>query len=77
VLRNRHERSEKGQFEIRHEANGSGKPMSIREMGVLNGHGVEYARIVLVLTETSANHSEGHQRYGRGALKVHYFTACP
>ena len=66
VLRSRHERSEKGQFEIRHVANGSGKPVSIRGMGVPNGHGVEYARIVLVLTEASANHSEDHQRYGRG-----------
>lgn len=48
-LRSRHERSEKGQFEIRHAANWSGKPVSIRGVGVPNGHGVEHARIVLVL----------------------------
>lgn len=64
VLRRRHERSEKGQFEIRHAANGSGKPVFIRGVGVPNGHGVEHARIVLVLTETSANHSGNHQSPG-------------
>jgi len=64
VLRSRHEMSKKGQFEIRHFANGSGKPVSIRGVGVPNGHGVEHARIVLVLTEPSANHSENHQNHG-------------
>jgi hypothetical protein len=64
VLRSRHEMSVKGQFEIRHTANGSGKPVSIRGMGVPNGQGVEHARIVLVLTETSANHSENYQSSG-------------
>ena len=58
VLQSRHERSEKGQFEIRHTANGSGKPVSIRGVGVPNGQGVEHARILLFLTGTSANHSE-------------------
>ena len=64
VLRSRHEMSEKGQFEIRHSANHSGKPVSILGVGVPNGHGVEHARIVLVLTEASANHSENHQNHG-------------
>ncbi len=63
-LRSRHEMGEKGQFEIRHSADESGKPVRIRGMGVPNGHGVEHARIVLVLTETSANHSEHHQDHG-------------
>jgi hypothetical protein len=53
--------SKQGQFEIRHFAKGSGKPVSIRGVGVPNGHGVEHARIVLVLTEASANHTENHQ----------------
>ncbi|MCI0427306.1 MAG: hypothetical protein L0Z46_04755 [Nitrospiraceae bacterium] len=64
VLRSRHEMSEKGQFEIRHAANGSGKQVSIRGVGVPNGQGVEHARIVLVLTEKSANLSEHHQNHG-------------
>ena len=61
VLRRRHERGEKGQFEIRHVANGSGMPVSIRGMGVPNGQGVEHARIVLLLTGAHANHSEDHR----------------
>ena len=64
MLRRRHEMSEKGEFEIRHSANESGKPVCIRGVGVPNGHGVESARIVLVLTGTSANHSEHHQSLG-------------
>jgi hypothetical protein len=60
VLRSRHEMSETGQFEIRHSANGSGKPVFIRGVGVPNGHGVQHARIVLFLTETSACQSESH-----------------
>jgi len=64
VLRSRHEMSEKGQFEIRHFANRSGKPVSIRGVGVPNGHGVEHARIVLILTEAGANRSENHQNHG-------------
>ena len=64
MLRRRLEMSEKGQFEIRHSANESGKPVCIRGVGVPNGHGVEYARIVLVLTETSVSHSEQHQSLG-------------
>jgi hypothetical protein len=59
VLRSRHEMSVKGQFEIRHAVNGSGKPVSVRGVGVPNGQGVEHARILLFLTGTSANqHSE-------------------
>lgn len=61
VLRSHHEMSEKGQFEIRHAFNGSGKPVCIRGMGLPNGQGVEHARIVLVLTGTSVNHSENHE----------------
>jgi hypothetical protein len=61
ALGRRHEMSEKGQFEIRHSANESGKPLFIRGVGVLNGQGVEQARIVLLLTGPSADHSENHQ----------------
>ena len=61
VLRNRHEMSEKGQFEIQHVANGSGKPVSIRGVGVPNGQGVEHSRILLFLTGTGANYSEPYQ----------------
>jgi hypothetical protein len=50
VLRSRHEMSEKGQFEMRHSVNGSGKPVSIRGVGVPSGQGVEHSRIVLLLT---------------------------
>ena len=66
VLRRRHEMSEKGQFEIRHSVNGSNKPVFIRGVGMPNGHGVQHARIVLLLTETSANHSDDHQSLGSG-----------
>jgi hypothetical protein len=52
-LRTRHEMSEKGQFEIRHVADESGKPVCIRGVGVPNGQGVEHARIVLALTDMS------------------------
>ena len=64
VLRRRHEMSEKGQFEIRHSVNGSSMPVFIRGVGMPNGHGVQHARIVLLLTETSANHSDDHQSLG-------------
>ena len=64
ALRSRHEMSEKGQFEIRHSVNGSGKPVFIRGLGVPNGQGVEQARIVILLTGTSANYSENHQSPG-------------
>jgi hypothetical protein len=64
VLQSRHGMSEKGQFEIRHSANESGNPVCIRGVGVPNGHGVEHARIVLVLTESIANHSENHRHHG-------------
>ena len=64
VLRSRHERSEKGQFEIWHVANGFGKSVSIRGVGVPNGHGEEHARIVLLLTGASANYLENHRSPG-------------
>jgi hypothetical protein len=64
VLRIRYEMSEKGQFEIKHASNGFGKPVCIRGVGLPNGPGVEHARIVLVLTGTSANHSENHESPG-------------
>jgi hypothetical protein len=61
ALRSRHEMSEKGQFEIRHVADEFGKPVFIRGVGVPNGKGVDHARIVLLLTVTSADHSENRQ----------------
>ena len=60
VLRSRHEMGEKGELEIRRSANGFGKSVRIRGLGVPNGHGIEHARIVLVLTEVNASHSENH-----------------
>ena len=66
VLLKRHERSEKGQFEIRYVANGSGKPVFIRGMGVPNRGGIEHSRIVFILTGTSTNYSENH----RGSVGV-------
>lgn len=60
ALQSSHTMSEKGQFEIRRTANGSGKPVSIRGVGVPNGQGVAHARILLFLTGTSADHSENH-----------------
>ena len=64
VLRSRHEMSVKGQFEIRRSVSGPGKPVSVRGMGVPNVQGAEHARIVLLLTETSANYSENYQSSG-------------
>jgi hypothetical protein len=64
VLRSRHEMSEKRQFEIRHSVNWSGKPVSIRGVGVPNGQGVAHARILLFLTGTSTDHSENHRSPG-------------
>ncbi|HEV8328726.1 MAG TPA: hypothetical protein VGQ08_14705 [Nitrospiraceae bacterium] len=66
VLRSRLEINEMRQFEIRHSTNETGKPVFIRGVGVPNGHGVDHARIVLVLTGTSANHSEYRQSLGSG-----------
>jgi len=66
VLRRRHEINEKGQFEIRHSTNETGKPVFIRGVGVSNGQGVDDARIVFVLTGTSANHSENRQSLESG-----------
>jgi hypothetical protein len=67
VLRSRHEINEKGQFEIRHSTNETGQPVFIRGVGVPNGQAVDHARIVLVLTGTSANHSENRQNLGNGS----------
>jgi hypothetical protein len=39
----------------------------IRGVGVPNGQAVDHARIVLVLTGTSANHSENRQNLGNGS----------
>ena len=64
VLRSRHEMGEKGQLEIQRSANGCANPVRIRGVRVPNGHGIEHARIVLVLTEVSATHTENHQRSG-------------
>jgi len=61
VLRKRHKMSEKVQCVIQHSAHESGKPMSIRGVGVPNGQGVEHARIVLLLTGTGANYLEPYQ----------------
>ncbi|HKO30741.1 MAG TPA: hypothetical protein VJU54_06360 [Nitrospiraceae bacterium] len=61
LLQSRHERSEKGQIEIRHSANGSDKPVHVRGVGVPDRDGIACARIVLILTEASANDSENHQ----------------
>jgi hypothetical protein len=66
ALRSSHTMSEKGLIEIRHSVNETGQPVSIRGVGVPNGHGVEQARIVLFLTETSANDSENHRSLGSG-----------
>ena len=57
LLRSRHQRSEKGQVEIRHSANESDVPVHIRGVGVPDKDGVEQVRIVLILTEANANHS--------------------
>jgi hypothetical protein len=65
-LRSRYEINEKGQFEIRHSTNETGKPVFIRGVGLPNGHGVDHARIVFVLTGTSANHAENLHSLGNG-----------
>ena len=77
VLRRRHERGEKGQFEIRHVANGSDMLVSIRGVGVPNRQGVEYAHIVLLLTGAQADHSEDHRSLRKPALKAHDVNALP
>lgn len=64
VLRSRHKMSEKGQIEIRRTVNETGKLVSICGIGVPNGYGVEHARIMLLLTGTSAHHSESNQNHG-------------
>lgn len=64
ALRSSHKMSEKGLIEIRHSVKDAGKLVSICGIGVPNGYGVEPARIVLLLTGTSAHHSESHQNHG-------------
>lgn len=61
ALRSSHTMSEKGLIEIRHSVNETGQPVSIRGVGVPNGHGVEQARIVLLLTGMSGDRSENPQ----------------
>lgn len=57
LLQSRHERSEKGQIEIRYTVNASNASVHIRGVGVPDRNGVEQVRIVLILTETNVNHS--------------------
>ena len=66
MLQSRHDRSEKGQVEILHSANGSEMPVHIRGVGVPDRHGVAHARIVFILTEARANHSENQD--GNGSM---------
>jgi hypothetical protein len=68
LLRSRHERSEKGQVEIRYSANGSDAPVHIRGVGVPDRHGVKQVRIVLILTDASANHSLRESSESNGSL---------
>ena len=65
ALRSSHKMSEKGQIEVRHSVDETGKLVSICGVGVLNGKGIGHARIVFFLTETNADHSESHQNHGR------------
>ena len=64
MLRSRHDRSEMGQIEIRHAANESDRPVDIRGVGVPDRHGAAHARIVFILTEACANHSENQDGSG-------------
>jgi hypothetical protein len=64
MLRSRHDWSESGQVEIRQSANESDTPVDIRGVGVPDGHGAAHARIVFILTETRANHSENQDGNG-------------
>jgi len=64
MLQSRHDRSEKGQVEILHSANGSEMPVHIRGVGVPDRHGVAHARIVFILTEACATHSENQDGHG-------------
>jgi hypothetical protein len=64
MLRSRHDRSEKGQVEIRHSANESDMPVHIRGVGVPDRHGVGHARIVFILTEARTSHSENQDDNG-------------
>jgi len=66
MLQSRHDRSEKGQVEILHSANGSDMPVHIRGVGVPDRHGVAHARIVFILTEARANHAENQD--GNGSM---------
>ena len=64
MLQSRHDRSEKGQVEILHSANGSDMPVHIRGVGVPDRQGVAHERIVFILTEACANHSENQDGHG-------------
>lgn len=64
MLRSRHDRSEMGQVEIRHSANESDMSVHICGVGVPDRHGVAHARIVFILTEARANHSESQDGNG-------------
>ena len=64
MLQSRHDRSEKGQVEIRHSENESDMPVHIRGVGVPDRHGVAHPRIVFILTEASTSHSENDQNDG-------------
>lgn len=66
MLQSRHDRSEKGQVEILYSADGSDMPVHIRGVGVPDRHGVAHARIVFILTEARANHSE--DQGGNGSM---------
>lgn len=58
MLRSRKDMSDQEQFEMRYEADNSGSPILIRGVGVPNRHGVQHARIVLLLTKAHTNHLE-------------------
>jgi len=64
MLQSRHDRSEKGQVEILHSANGSDMPVHIHGVGVPDRQGVAHARIVFILTEACATHSENQDGHG-------------
>lgn len=65
VLRSRHALSKKGLCAARHSDDGFGKLVIVRGVGVPSVNGLQDSRIVLLLTETCANHSEHHQSPGR------------
>jgi hypothetical protein len=64
MLQSRHDRSKKGQVEIRHSANESDMPVHIRGVGVPDRHGAGHPRIVFILTEARIGHSENQDGNG-------------